>query len=58
MAKSFMKGDRSRGWNVLATLYPASDGKCFVVTMHGHRVDARPDLKSAASLVIFRLGDL
>jgi hypothetical protein len=50
----YPKGERSH-WAVKATLYPASDGKTYVVSMSGLPLDARPSLGEAIDLVLRRL---
>lgn len=47
----YPKGERSH-WSVKATLYPASDGKCFVISMNQRSLDARPSLDEAIARVI------
>jgi hypothetical protein len=47
----YPKGERSH-WSVKATLYPATDGKCFVITVNNGRLDARPSLDEAIARAI------
>jgi hypothetical protein len=47
----FPAGERSH-WAIKATLWPASDGKCFVITMNRRPMDARPSKKTALDFVI------
>lgn len=48
----YRKGDRSYS---LATIYPASDGLCWSVSVPGHVFDCRPSFKAACDLVMARL---
>lgn len=50
----YPKGERSH-WSVKATLYPASDGKSYVITMPNAALDARPSLDEAIAFVCARL---
>lgn len=47
----FPAGERSH-WAIKATLWPASDGECFVINMNRRPMDARPSLDAALELVI------
>ena len=44
-------GERSH-WAIKATLWPASDGKCFVISMNLRPLDARPSLDAALKHVV------
>jgi hypothetical protein len=48
-------GERSH-WAIKATLWPASDGKCFVISMNRRAMDARPSLDAALEHVLGILG--
>lgn len=50
----FPKGERSH-WAIKATLWPATDGKCFIVTFNGKPMDARPSYRDAVALVLATL---
>lgn len=47
----FPAGERSH-WSVRATLWPASDSKCYVISMNLYPTDARPSLDAALKYVI------
>lgn len=47
----FPAGERSH-WAIRATLWPASDGACYVISMNRRPMDARPTLDAALEHVI------
>ena len=47
----YPKGERSH-WSVKANLYPASDGKSYVITTFHQPLDARPSLDEAIAFVV------
>lgn len=50
----YPKGERSH-WSVKAWLYPASDGKSYVITIANCPLDARPSLDEAIDWVVHYL---
>ena len=50
----YPKGERSE-WSRRASLYPASDGKSYVITMNNKPLDARPSLEEAMRFVVEQL---
>lgn len=51
----YPKGERSQ-WAYRGTLSPASDGRCFIISVVGKPYDARDSLQGALDLAVQHLG--